>query len=92
MARFVITDPNGQIQIFEISSSTVNIGRTDSNDLVLNHPSVSRHHARLTILPGDTSLLIDLGSLNGTYVNGQQVHEHPLVDQDRVFVGMFVLR
>jgi len=92
MARFVITDPESQTQIYEIASSTVNIGRTDVNDLVLNHPSVSRHHARLTILPGGTTLLIDLGSLNGTYVNGQQVHEHPLVDQDRVYVGMFELK
>jgi adenylate cyclase len=92
MPRIVITDPNGQTQIFEISSSTVNIGRADSNDLVSNHPSVSRHHARVTILPGDTTLLIDLGSLNGTYVNGQQIREHPVTDQDRIYVGMFELR
>ncbi len=92
MARFIITDPQSVTQIFQISSSTVNIGRADSNDLVLDHPSVSRHHARLTVLPGDTTLLIDLGSLNGTYVNGQQIQEHPLADQDRVYVGMFELK
>jgi adenylate cyclase len=92
MARFLITGPSGQTQIFEISGSTVNIGRADSNDLVLNHPSVSRHHVRLTVLPGDTTLLNDLGSLNGTVVNGQQIHEHPLADQDRVNIGMFELK
>jgi adenylate cyclase len=92
MARFLITDPNGQAQIFEISGTTVNIGRADSNDLALNHPSVSRHHARLTVLPGDTTLLNDLGSLNGTYVNGQQIHEHRLNDQDRVNIGMYELK
>ncbi len=92
MGRFVITDPSSQRQIFEISGSTVSIGRVDTNDLVLAHPSVSRHHARLSILPGDTTLLIDLGSLNGTFVNGQQIKERRLADQDRVNIGMFELK
>lgn len=92
MARFLITDSAQKTQIFEIRGATVNIGRAPSNDLVLNHPSVSRHHARLTILPGDTSLMIDLGSLNGMYVNGQQVHEFKLSDQDRVGIGMYELK
>jgi adenylate cyclase len=92
MARFLIAGPSGETQIFEISSPTVNIGRVEANDLVLDHPSVSRHHARLTVLPGDTTLLNDLGSLNGTFVNGQQIHEHRLADQDRVNIGMYELR
>ena len=92
MGRFVITDPSNQRQIFEISGSTVSIGRVDNNDLVLAHPSVSRHHARLSVLPGDTTLLIDLGSLNGTFVNGQQIQERRLADQDRVNIGMFELK
>ncbi|MBZ5544928.1 MAG: FHA domain-containing protein [Acidobacteriia bacterium] len=92
MARFLITDPAGQNQIFEITATTVNIGRAESNDLVLNHPSVSRHHARLAVLPGDTTLINDLGSLNGTFVNGQQVHEHLLTDQDKIYLGMYELK
>ncbi|MFB3923180.1 MAG: adenylate/guanylate cyclase domain-containing protein [Terriglobia bacterium] len=92
MARLLITDPSGQSQIYEISSPTVNIGRAETNDLWLNHPSVSRHHARLSVLPGDTTLLNDLGSLNGTYVGGQQIHEHRLKDQDRINIGMYELK
>jgi adenylate cyclase len=92
MPRFVITDPQGQTQIFEQSEATVNIGRADSNDLVLNHASVSRHHARISVLPGDTTLLIDLGSLNGTIVNGQVVHEHRLANNDRIIIGMYELK
>jgi adenylate cyclase len=92
MPRFVITDPEGQTQIFEQSESTVSIGRAETNDLVLNHPSVSRHHSRISVLPGDTTLLIDLGSLNGTIVNGQTIHEHRLADQDKITIGMYELR
>jgi adenylate cyclase len=92
MARFTITNPDGQTQIFEISGPTVNIGRAETNELMLNHPSVSRHHARLNVLPGNIYLLIDLGSMNQTYVNGQAAREHRLADQDRVTIGMFDLK
>jgi len=92
MAQFVITDPSNQTQIFEIRGSTVSIGRADSNDLTLRHPSVSRSHARVSVLPGETVLIIDLGSMNGTFVNGQPVHEHRLSDQDRINIGIFELK
>ena len=89
MARFVITDPSNQTQIFEISGSTVSLGRADSNDLIPRHSSVSRQHARVTMLPGETVLIIDLGSMNGTFVNGQRVQEYRLSDQDRINIGIF---
>jgi len=48
MARFVITDPSNGAQVFELSGSTVSLGRADSNDLMLRKFSVSRQHARVT--------------------------------------------
>jgi adenylate cyclase len=92
MARLLITDPNRETQIFEISNPTVNIGRAGSNDLVLDHPSVSRHHARVSVLPGGTTLVHDLGSLNGVFVNGQPIREHRLADLDRINIGMYELK
>ncbi len=92
MARFVITDPSGKTQIFEISTSTVNVGRAETNDLVLHHGSVSRHHARITTLPGDMVLLHDLGSMNKTFVNNAEVSEHTLKDHDRIAIGMYELK
>lgn len=92
MSRFVITDPSARTQIFEISTPTLSVGRAESNDLVLHHPSVSRHHVRITVLPGDITLLNDLGSMNGTFVNNAQIQEHQLKDQDRVCIGMYELK
>ncbi|MEN9217084.1 MAG: FHA domain-containing protein, partial [Gloeomargarita sp. HHBFW_bins_162] len=48
------------------------IGRDPHNDLVINHPTVSRCHARVERKDG-SFVLTDLGSTNGTYVNGKQI-------------------
>ena len=92
MARFVITDPYARTQIFEITNPTISVGRAETNDLVLHHPSVSRHHVRITMLPGEITLLNDLGSMNGTFVNNVQIQEHGLKDQDRIGIGMYELK
>ncbi len=47
---------------------------------------------RIVSLPGDITLINDLGSMNGTFVNNTQVQEHTLKDQDRVGVGMYELK
>jgi pSer/pThr/pTyr-binding forkhead associated (FHA) protein len=92
MARFVITDPSAETQIFEITTPTISVGRAETNDLRLDHKSVSRHHVRITVLPGDITLVNDLGSMNGTFVNNIQIQETGLKDQDRVSIGMYELK
>jgi hypothetical protein len=60
-----------------LNSSPVSLGRGLDNDLVVEHPRVSRHHAQLQQRQGQWWLL-DLGSANGTTVNGQPVSEAAL--------------
>ena len=52
----------------------ITIGREQGNEVILDDPLVSRHHARLDpARPGEAGVLHDLGSFNGTFVNGQRV-------------------
>lgn len=68
----------------------VRIGRQADNDLVIADPGVSRHHAEVTNERG-TCTLRDLGSTNGTLVNGARVKQHALRDGDRISVGSSVV-
>ncbi|MCU1350739.1 MAG: domain containing protein, partial [Acidobacteria bacterium] len=64
----------------------LSIGRTEGNDLVLNHPSVSRKHARFEIR-GSAWWIIDLKSTNGVKVNGNLVTESEVIAGDKLLVG-----
>ncbi|HEX7955696.1 MAG TPA: FHA domain-containing protein, partial [Pyrinomonadaceae bacterium] len=69
------------------------IGRAPDNDVVLDAPGVSRHHVSLTYDGGAQPVIADLGSTNGTFVNGQPLTERRLLHpQDLVFLGGFLLR
>jgi len=67
------------------------IGRGKGTDLLLPDISVSRHHARVDRQGEDGHVLVDLGSQNGTKVNGQKVKEHQLQPGDELQVGKFIL-
>jgi FHA domain len=65
------------------------IGRADDNDLTLEKPTVSRHHALVTE-EGDRWFLEDRGSFNGTFLNGSRIQagaKVPLRHGDRVGLG-----
>lgn len=56
----------------QVDSKLISIGRDPSNDFVLDHPTVSRHHARIVSKEGK-HIIYDLNSSNGTFVNGNRV-------------------
>ena len=78
--------PDGQENIFLISSSEVLIGRKGDADVVLSNQHVSRHHAKIVPMP-EGYFLQDLGSTHGTFVNNQQIEQHILKHGDRIGVG-----
>jgi adenylate cyclase len=62
------------------------IGRTEGNDLILNHPSVSRKHARLEAR-NNKWWIVDLKSTNGVKVNGNLVSEAEVTPGDSIHIG-----
>jgi len=81
--------PDGQRR--PLIGTSLRLGRDPSSDLVLPDDSrVSRSHAELTKTSGQWSLL-DLGSSNGTTVNGRRISRHPLRDGDRIQLGRTTL-
>lgn len=64
------------------------IGRDEDADLRLPDLAISRHHALIVVDPDGTVSLRDLGSSNGTRVNGQRLaSERPLTDGDEIAIG-----
>jgi pSer/pThr/pTyr-binding forkhead associated (FHA) protein len=89
--RLILVDPDGPYQEFELAKSTISIGRALTNDLILDDVRISRLHARID--RDDKSLtLTDLGSANGTRVNGTPIDQVVLVPGDRVEMGDHELR
>ncbi len=67
------------------------IGRSSELDMVLVEEMVSRKHARIALSDGTISIE-DLGSTNGTFVNGEKVQQGTLREGDRVLVGTNILK
>ncbi len=73
---------------FVIDRERLTIGRDPDSDIFLNDVTVSRSHAVIEAA-GQVVSIEDVGSLNGTYVNGVRVDKAPLTDGDILQVGMF---
>lgn len=90
-ARAGVTDSRASSLARELP--VLRLGRAPDNEIVLEAPGVSRYHASLTYTNGAQPTLTDLGSTNGTFVNGEPVLQPRLVSpDDLVFLGGFLLR
>jgi hypothetical protein len=69
-----------------LSKEAVVIGRMEGCDVILADPGVSRRHAEIR-REGDEWVMIDLGSTNGTEINGKRVNRHRLTPGDRLVLG-----
>ena len=91
MAKLVLS-LNGEVQgEYPLNRERISLGRKPNNDIQVDNLAVSGKHALvITIL--DDSFLEDLGSTNGTYVNGKLIKKHALRDSDVVGIGKHELK
>jgi predicted component of type VI protein secretion system len=91
MARLVLHLDGQVLAEYNMSKERYTIGRLPDNDIRIDNPAVSGHHALVINILND-SFLEDLNSTNGTYVNGKIVKKHALQHGDVITVGHHALR
>jgi len=91
MARLVLHLDGQVLAEYNMSKERYTIGRLPDNDIRIDNPAVSGHHALVINILND-SFLEDLNSTNGTYVNGKIVKKHALQHADVITVGHHALR
>ncbi|MEE0845976.1 MAG: DUF3662 and FHA domain-containing protein [Eggerthellaceae bacterium] len=83
-ARLIDTTNN---RAYNLAASRLMVGRESKNDIVVSDINASRSHAELTCDPQGIWRITDLGSTNGTLVNGFQVASQELEEGDRITIG-----
>jgi len=86
MGKLVLYLADGSTLDILLNRERVTIGRRADNDVCLPYPAVSAEHASVVTILAD-SFLEDLGSTNGTLVNGRPVAKHFLRDRDQIDIG-----
>lgn len=90
MPRVIVIKGADEGKQFELSGSTLGVGRDTGNAVRLHDTEVSRRHAEFRQTE-DGYQLVDVGSANGTFVNGQPIQETPLRAGDHIQIGQSIL-
>lgn len=88
MAKLILTLDGAVIREYEIDKDSISIGRKHGNDIQLNDLTVSGRHALITQM-GDHAYVDDLGSTNGTLLNGGRIAKSQLKHGDTIQTGNY---
>src|SRR5437588_11060050 len=86
MAKLSLKFEKNELKQIGLTADDVTIGRLPDNDIQVDNPAVSGHHAKI-LWNGEHFIVEDNSSLNGTYINGQRVFKQQLKDGDNILVG-----
>lgn len=89
-AWLVVSDGHRRGTRFPLAGELVTAGRHPDSDIFLDDITVSRRHVEIK-RAGTVRNVRDVGSLNGTYLNGERIEEAVLSDGDEVQIGKFKL-
>ena len=90
MARITVNRDSFKIDERELLQGTLSIGRNQDNDLQIDDPAVSGHHAKIVTV-FESHYVEDLSSTNGTFVNGTRTKTHTLHNGDVLTIGHYQL-
>ncbi|MCE9565177.1 MAG: FHA domain-containing protein [Planctomycetes bacterium] len=90
MPRLIVLRGVDEGKQFDLTGSPITVGRHSSNEVALHDTQISRRHLELRAV-GNGYQLFDLGSGNGTLLNGRTIQEAPLRSGDTISVGQSVL-
>lgn len=91
MAKIILMANQVAIREWTLELERLSVGRARSNDIYLDDPAVSSHHAAILWMAG-TAFVQDLGSTNGTLLNGEPVQRALLRNCDEITIAPFQLR
>ena len=91
MAKLIMSLDNALIREVPLDKERITIGRKSHNDIQIDNLAVSGEHALIVTILND-SFLEDLGSTNGTLVNGNPIKKHILQSNDVVEIGKYKLK
>ncbi len=90
MAKLILKFKDKAIKEYPVSSEPIRIGRLPDNHIIIDNPAVSKHHALIEIKGGST-LLTDLNSTNGTFLNDKKIQKTELSNGDIMIIGKHTL-
>lgn len=91
MAKVILSLEGSVIREMNLDKERITIGRKPQNDIQIENLAVSSEHARIVTILND-SFLEDLGSTNGTLVNGNPIKKHILQNDDVIEIGKYTLK
>jgi pSer/pThr/pTyr-binding forkhead associated (FHA) protein len=90
MAKLLLGFNDETLSEYDLAQEIMTIGRKSDNDIHIDNLAVSGHHAKILTVLND-SFIEDLGSTNGTFINGEKINKHALQNGEVILIGKHTL-